>query len=368
MSKRDSEYTPSTGPFDPAKLSPSRMNALAMCGVAFAFKYLKKLPEEKSGSAALFGNVCHEALEDWAPNRNADLLTLMRAAWLTSTEGTIVKDFIVQYQALSVEAIRFEHHIRESWAAAGKESKAPRRTKDWKESDIALKINSLLDRWMPKLNADSPWRFKERDQLPALYDESLVLAKRYEARWRHLPPALYTEFAFDLQWRGFRLNGYIDAVETLLHPETGELQAIGIIDYKSYGQVPAPQKDWRQFVMYDIAIRDLIERGQIVLPASIGLNHNEIPLYVGADYLRWRDTWEKPDGKPFPSRTFWEMSEKDWDRLEREATAYKALCEAKAFLPANKSVNPDFCPYPSMCCLTTTAGAGGAAKSVEVEL
>lgn len=361
---RDADFKPSTDPFDPLKLSPSRMNALAMCGIAFAMKYIKKLPEEKNNSSALFGQVVHEALENWAPNRSADLLTLMRSAWLTTTHGTVVQDFLAKYQALSVTAIKKEHAIRESWAAAGKESKAPRMTKEWKESDIARKITALLIEWMPRLNRDSPWRFKERDQLPSLYDESLVLAKRYEARWKHLPPALYTEFAFDLQWRGYRLNGYIDAVETLLHPTTGELQAIGIVDYKTYSKEPSEQKDYRQLVMYDIAIRDLVERGQIVLPASL----DDVPLYVGLDYVRWRDTWEKSDGSPHPSRCFFEMGEKDWDRLEREAKAYAALCKAKAYLPANKSVNPDFCPYPSMCCLRTTAGAGGEAKQVEVEL
>ena len=356
-----SPRVPTRGEFNPRNLSPSRMNALVRCGVAFEMAYVKGLPEERSGSAALFGNVVHEALEKWAPNREADLLTLMRQAWLTTTEGTAVNDFIGEYQALSVSAIKKEHEIREAWAAKGKVSKAPRMTKDWKESEVAKAIGKLMGRWNRRLNEESPWRFREADQLPSLYDESLVLSRRYQARFGHLPPALYTEFAFDEEWNGFRLNGYIDSIETLLDRETGELVGIGVVDYKTYAKPPAEHKDYRQVVMYWIVVRSLIERGVLAVPEGV-------PILCGVDYVRWADSWEDEKGNPFPARRFWQMGAADEERLLREANAYLATVEAKAFLPAEKGSNPDFCAFPSQCCLRNCAAAGGEATPVAVSL
>ena len=350
---------PKADEFDPRKLSPSRMNALSKCGVAFDMKYVQGLPEERSGSAALFGNVVHEALEKWAPNREQDLLTLMRQAWLSITEGTAVNDFLGEYQALSVAAIKQEHAIREAWAAKGKVSKAPRMTKDWKDSEVAKSIGKLMGRWSKRLNDESPWRFKESDQLPALYDESLVLSRRYQARWGHLPPALYTEFAFDVEWHGFRLNGYIDSIELLLDRTSGELVGVGVIDYKTYAKPPAQHKDYRQLVMYLIAVRDLVERGVFSLPTGV-------PILVGVDYVRWNDQWVDEQGNPFPARRYWQMGDEDEARLLRECNAYLSTVEAKAFLPAEKGSNPDFCPFPSSCCLRNCAAAGGEAIPVAV--
>lgn len=45
--------------FDPRRISPSRVNALVSCGIAFRMKYVEGLPEEVSGSSALFGSVIH---------------------------------------------------------------------------------------------------------------------------------------------------------------------------------------------------------------------------------------------------------------------------------------------------------------------
>lgn len=343
--------------FDPKKVSPSRVNTLAECGVAFRMKYLEKVPEQVCGSAALFGSVVHAALEKWAVQRDQPLLPLMRSAWITVTEGTVVKDFLAEYSKVSVEAIKQEHAIREAWRAKGKESRAPRMTKEWKESSVAKKINRLLAVWIPKLNAGSPWRFTERDPLAGLYDESLVLAKRYEARWKHLPPALHTEFAFDEMWRGFRLTGYIDSIEPLVSPE-GELQGIGVLDYKTYKREPSEHKDWRQLVMYDLAFRSLVERGVLPIPFDL----ETTPVLVGIDHVRWTDSWE------LPARRFWRMSDADADRLERELDAYAATVEGRHFLPAAKSTNPDFCNYGDLCCLRSTVSAGGCAEQVEVAL
>lgn len=343
--------------FDPRKISPSRLNAYVTCGVAFERYYLKREPKKRSGSAALFGTVMHDAMEHWTPNRSADLLSLVRNAWLAATEGTVVKDFLAEYAAVSVEAIKQEHAIREAWAAKGKVSKAPRMTADWKNSAVGKKIAKLMPAWEKRLNDGSPWTFSEFDPLPALYDESLVLAKRTQARLGSLPPSLYTEFAVDLDWRGFRLTGYIDVIEASIDPETGELKAIQVIDYKTYKKAPSPQlegdvdgdgaeqKDYWQLVLYDVAVRELVGRGALGLPGSL----DDVPLHVGIDYLRVGD------------RRFSVMGEADHERLYQDLEMYRRGVEAGVFLRAPKGTNPNFCDYGETCCLRQ-AGPGCATR------
>lgn len=326
----------SRGAYDPAtfsslKVSPSRVNSLVQCGVAFERKYVQGVPEERSGSAALFGSVMHDAVERWALNRSTPLISLVRSAWLDVTEGTVLNDFIGAYGALSGEAIRLEHAIRQSWAAKGKESKAPRMTKEWKESDVYRKINRLLGQWWDKLDA-SPWKFAENDPITALYDESLVLGKRYEQRWKGLPAALYTELAFDVRWRhGFLLNGYIDAIEPVLDPDDGQLIAIAVVDYKTYRKEAVADKDRRQMTMYDVAVRAMIERGELDLP--------DVPIFICMDYMRLLD------------RKVAAVTTDAYDLLETELLAYQSIVDGGLYLPAEKNRNPDFCGYGAECCL-----------------
>ncbi len=351
--------------FNPRKLSPSRMNALATCGVAFKMKYLDRLPEQRSGSAALRGQVYHKALEDWAPNRSADLLTLVRSAWLSCTEGTSVNDFIGLYANLASKVVIAEHECKAAFKErTKKDSKAIHMSGEWKRHPVKAEVDDLFREWLPKLERESFWRFTEWDPLPKLYNESLVWARQYQERWQHLPPSLFTEFGFDVEWRGWLLNGYVDVVEPLLDRDTGELVGLGVDDYKTYGVAPAQHKDYRQMVVYDIAVRDLIDRGQLVLPPGF----EDLPIYVGIDYVRHDGTWEDEDGRPFPPRRYWRMGPADHERLEREASAYTDTVERRAFLPAQKGQKVDFCPYPESCCMRSTAAAGGSAELVEVNL
>lgn len=324
-------YNPAN--WDPKKISPSRLNSLVQCGTAFEMKYLQGLPEEQSGSASLFGSVMHEALEKWAPNRKAPLIQLVRAAWLSCTAGTVVADFLGAYAALSVRAIRMEQEVRDEWAAQGKESKAPRMTAQFKKSDVARAIGKLQHEYYVRLNEGSPWKFTEYDPLPSLYDESLVLAKRYEAKWKGLPAPLYVELAFDVRWRhDFLLRGHIDAIEPLLNKK-GDVEGILVTDYKTYKNPPAPAKDERQLVIYDVVVRELIARGEIELP--------DVPIFVCMDYVRLFE------------RHVAAVTTAGYDKLERELLSYEAIVTAGAFLPAEKGRNPDYCGYgPDKCCLT----------------
>ena len=331
--------------FDSSVIHSSSVQSLTQCGIAFEMRYVQGLPEEKSGSAALFGLVMHRALEWWATDRSQSLLLLVEVAWAEMVEGTPLAAFLGEYAAFSKDAIRLEAKIKKDWAAQSKESKAPRMTKVFKESSVSRAINELLMRYAPAMEG-SPWRFHEKDPLPGLYDESLVLAKRYESRYKHLPPVLYAEIKFAVPWRSFTLKGTIDSLELLRGPR-GEPSALLITDYKSYRHEPSEHKDYRQMVMYSVAVS--------IMREELGIDP-DLPLYVGCDYLR------------LGTRTYWEMGPADFDRLERELIVFRSTCDQKLFLPAEKGRNPDYCPFPSHCCLTSTSAAGGRAQTVEVVL
>jgi RecB family exonuclease len=319
------------------RISASRVNALLQCGEAFRMKYIEGLPEQRSGAAALFGSVMHEALEHWCVNRSSDLVTHVQSAWLSCTEGDAARGYLGAYQALSRQAMKVADEI----AADRPEIKNVRLTKDWKESDVVKKINRLGAQWQGRLERDSKWRFKSWGELPALYDESLKLADTYQARWRHLPNALYAELGFDVKFDDWILTGYIDAIEPIVDA-AGELVAICIWDYKSYAQEPALAKDWRQTVMYDVAVRELLEREVLTFP--------DVPIYVGLDYIRL--TSKLVDDEPFESRRMWAVTPMDYERLRRDLRHYSAIVSQGLFLPAEKGRKADFCPYPEACCLT----------------
>jgi len=342
---------------DPTVVSPSRVNALLSCGTAFKMKYVDGLPEQRSGSAALRGSVLHRALEWWAVDRQQDLRPLVDKAWYDVTKGTSVEPFITAYKGRSARAIVLEREIRE----ARPDVKKVRLTKDWKTSGLAGEIARLIRRWQPRLVAESPWAFTERDPLPALYDESVQWADVYAARAGLWPNIWHGEFGFEERWRGFTLKGYIDTIEPVITGD-GELGAVLVNDYKSYAKEPPEFKDYRQCVMYYAVVQALVERGAIVLPVSL----DEVPLLIGVDYLLWKPGWKDDRGRNFPPRRYWRITPADLDRLEAELLSYKGIVAGGHFLPAQKGFNPDFCPYPEACCLRSTSAAGGGAELVTV--
>lgn len=335
------------GPFVANRVSASRVEKYLSCGVQFKRLYIDAEPPQASGSASLFGSVVHKALETWALDRSRDLVTLMAQAWMDETRGTVVQEFIGAYQRISVDVMRAESQARSAWESdprnKGKTSKAPRMTKHFKESAAAAKLFALLNEWIPRLNDESPWRFTERDPLPSLYDESLLLAKRYAQTWSHLPTAIHTEFGFDVEWHGFVLAGYIDNIEPLVD-SAGELFGLLIVDYKTYAKEPPEQKDWRQGCIYDVAVRDLRERGVLNLP--------DVPIWIVFDYAR------------LGFRRDFAYGPADHELLLQELNQYRSGVEAGIFLPAPKSANPDFCDFPETCCLRTKGADCGKRGSI----
>ena len=326
---RENAHVPQ--PWNPKLISPSRVNSFLQCGVAFKLHYVDGIPEARSGSAALFGNVMHTGLEHWHLDHSQDLVTLTAAAWFENTKAhRATQNFIKAYQHLSVQAMKKEKEIRDDWASRGKESKAPRMTADWKKSDVAIAINRLLAEHLPKL-ADAPWQFSERDPLPALYDESLIVAAKYQRKYQGTPAALHTEFGFKFERNGNILRGYIDAIDPILDDD-GVLVGYGVEDYKTYRQLNTAMKDWRQGVIYDLAVADLIKRGVLDLDP-------DLPRYVIFNYVR---LLIKKD---------YVYGEKDYAKLDEELALYTKAIDNDIFLPAEKNSNPDFCGYPEQCCL-----------------
>lgn len=327
-------------PFDPVRISPSRVNAYLQCGQAFRRKYILGERPKVIGSAALFGNVMHGALEKWALNRDQSLVSLTAQSWLELTKGTPVAKFLGEYQAISVECMKAERAAADAFERRnpGKKSKAPRMTKEFKESAAAQKLNALLARWLDALNEGSKWRFTERDPLPNLYDESLKVAKRYSRKWSDLPAALHTEFGFTVEWRGFILNGFIDTIEPVL--DDGELIGYVVGDYKSYRAEAPLAKDHRQGVIYDIAFDSLCRSGALPFDP-------DLPRWIVFDYLRLLE------------RKDFVMGEADHDVLFADLTMYRKGVEAEVFLPAHKNQNPDFCDFPEDCCMKTRGDGTG---------
>lgn len=328
---------------DAATVSASRVNKYLGCGIEFKRYYIDGEPEVNLSSHALFGLVIHNALENWALDRSQDLVKLVVAAWSEETEDTVVADFLEEYTRINLDVMRAEAAARAAWERRnpGKESKAPRMTKDFKESDAAKSLGQLLARWIPKLNEGSPWTFSERDPLPALYDESLRLCRDYAAKWRHLPNALHTELSFTVEWNGFHLKGFIDAIEPIIDLE-GAIVGVGVVDYKTYRAEPTPLKDWRQGCMYDVAIRDLIERDVLGLDVDV----SGLPIYVIFDYPR------------LGVRHDYSITETDHAQLLSELSMYRAGVENGIFLPPEKNTKPDFCSYGETCCMLTRNGVG----------
>lgn len=315
-------------PFNVTRVSPSRVGKYAECGLAFKFHYIDKVPAETVGSAALFGSVVHLAREWWVTDRRQDLIKLMERAWLEECKDEpTIRAFLTEYQAISRRACRLEEEIRR----ARPEIKAVRMTKDWKTSDVARDTNRLLGKWYDRLNNETRYRFSERDPLPALYDESLVLAWKYSERWKHLPNALHSEFAFDFQWEGYTLIGKIDEIGRVLSPD-GEQLGYSVEDAKTYRNEPHRFRDSRQLAIYDLAVRHLNDAG------VLGLDLEQYPIFPVIDLMRLGVKWK-----------FEPVREIEHRRLLSELRQYQRGVEHEVFLPAAKSCRADFCDYAGVC-------------------
>lgn len=331
--------------FDVRTVSPSRIGTFADCGLQFKFKYIDRVQPERNGAAALFGKVMHEAREKWVVDRSGDLIALTRTAWTNQTSDcAITTAFLREYQGLSGAAIRQEEEIRRAWAARGKVSKAPRMTKEWKESQIGKELARMNETWADRL-AKAKYDFNDFNPLPGLFDESLTLAWKYGDKYRHLPNALVAELAFDFEWEGFRLIGFIDDISPLLSPE-GERLGTVLIDAKTYRNTPDHTfKDWRQGAIYTLAARWIRDHGLAAFEMPE-------PFFFQVDKMRLLE------------RDHYQFDDRDFDRLLRELQTYTRAVENEIYIPASKTCKADFCDFASQCAFHH----GNAAKPLEIRV
>ena len=312
---------------------------------------MKHLPREVQGGSALFGTVMHAALEKWSLNRRTRLPSLVANAWLDVSGGTSLLGFIREYAPIAQETKAVLAEIMERRP----EISQPRRTKDFALHDVSMRSHVLFRDWLPKLNEGSGYRFALNEPLPALYDDSLLLAERYEKRMKHLPPSLVTEFAFEIQWQGFWLSGYVDSIEPLVDRDTGEVVGVAVIDYKT-GQPRPIMKHYRQLAFYEIAVSQLVADGFLALPDFC----QGLTFYPGVDWVRWDPV--DLERRSIEKREFLRFGHLDRKRIRQELEQYARGVEAEVFLPAHSRADAHFCDYGASCCLLSTSLAGGEAR------
>lgn len=330
-------------PFNPTTVSANRVNAYLSCGVAFQREYIDRVPPERSGAAALNGSVWHKALEDWSLDRKGqDLLPLIEDAWLACTKDDVSHNFVKAFQKIAPIVQEAEAECVAAFEKrTGKPSKAIRMSGEWKRHPMSKRIDTFLARWNEKLT-NSYYRFGEWDSLPTLYTQSLSLGKKYAARMADAPNAWETEAGFTVAFNEFHLNGYIDSIEPVVNAK-GDVVAIGVKDYKTYAKEPAPLKDWRQRVIYYIAVQRLLQTTSDVL--LIPTKYLDLPIKVGMDYIKWDESWETPPV------VWYDVTQADIDQLAIELRMYHDGVSHGIFMPAEKGRNPDYCGYGEDCCL-----------------
>ena len=334
--------------FNPKRVSPSRIGTYADCGEAFRLKYVEGVAPERCGSAALFGKVMHKAREEWVLDRKLDLVKLTQQAWKHETQDDpVIAAFLDQYQRLSIKAIAVERQIFHDREAQGRPVKMVRMTKDWKESTIAKAIEALMREWLEPLNKGSKYEFTERDPLPSLYDESLVLARRYSIENQDLPTAYESEFPFEFEWNGYTLNGFIDEICPIIDPRTGIQRGVGVVDAKTYRNAPVHAgKDSRQLIIYSLALKHYYNAGVLDIPID------KYPIYQGIDRMRLLE-WK-----------WYQYTDSDEARLLRELQMYSRGIEAEVYIPASKTCNANYCDFAKHCIFYTHEGG----HEVDIEI
>jgi hypothetical protein len=316
---------------DPTIISPSRLSQFSECGRKFEFRYIDGIKPPRAPSRQLFGNIMHAARERWVVDRRSDMVPFVKQAWREQGEKDApLGAFLADYEALSVRA-RAEKQII---LARRPELKAVGQSKDWKENPVKAEIDALLATLALQME-QSVWTFTDTDPLPSLYDESIVLARNYAARWRHLPNAMMVEAGFTIPWEGFTLTGRIDDVTLFEHPVLGSFY--GLTDAKTHKEDPFAPKMLDQLVNYRISFREAIALGR----PGFEVFDPDMPVLCGVDAMRLYSD-------PNPYRWF-EITERQERRLLHVMRAYKRGVENAVFTPNAARCDNKGCGYKTIC-------------------
>lgn len=312
---------------DPTIVSATRVACFAECGFKWRMQYVDGITPAHRRGSQLYGTIVHKARERWVKDRKLHMGVLVEEAWdEIAEEDAAVELWLRNYRSLRARAAEFVADIR----ARRPDIKAPRQTKEWKESAIAAELKDLQQVAMDEHGNESRYVFTQTDSIADLYEESLVQGRAYAERWRHLPNALYTELEFSCDWRGFRIRGHIDSVGYLIDQSNGNWLGYGIDDCKTAVDLGLGQKHLNQLVMYEIGFRALTERGVLDVDP-------QAPVYVGIDY--WRRLEQQ----------WFEVDARQHDRLEAELVTYRETVARRLFLPAARSDSCKRCDLAEEC-------------------
>ncbi len=316
---------------DATIISPSRLSQYSECGRKFEFRYIDGIKPPRAPSRQLFGSVMHRARERYVRNRRGDMVSYVKDAWFEQgAKDAPLGAFLQAYEALSLRA-RLE---KDTIAQRRPELKKVGASKDWLEHPVKLQIDALIETLSSEMAA-SVWSFTKTDPLPALYDESLQLARDYSARWRHLPEALMVEVGFTVPWNGFSLTGRIDDVTEFEHPVLGWVY--GVTDAKTHKEDPFGPRFLDAGVIYRVGFRECIALGR---PGFEELDPDR-PVLYGIDAMR---LWDEP--KPY---RWFEITEAQERRLLRVLEQYRRGVENAVFTPAAARCDEKGCGFREMC-------------------
>lgn len=282
------------------------------------------------GVPLLTGSVLHRAREQWATNHSLDMVALTQEAWLelaTKSSSELLKA-VKAYRSISKRSVALKAEICE----ARPDIKAPDRTKEFKASSVYRELGAFNVNFTNLLAKDGyNWVDKP---LPEAFDMTIMVAEKYQEKYRDSPESLLTEMRFSLTSpKGHTLMGIIDDLSLLISTD-GEPLAYAIVDAKSYQREPNALKDFLQLAMYHYAGTQLLPTwlDQVGLPVD-----NDLPLYVGLDLMVLLE------------RRFYQLTDAQVSLAMDLTATYDTWRDHGTYLPNLKSMSCSYCEWLDTC-------------------
>lgn len=239
--------------------SASRLALAGRCGLAFEYRYVKKLPAPYDRSSMMLGDAIHNGTQDWyeLPDdgfKTAELAPLVAAWWEKLMPPSIWK-IVSQLLTLEEECAAVEAAVK----FQRPELKAPRQTKAYLESEAAQKFAAIREQVVALADVLPDVKWSKTEDPYAAYMKSMVMAREMQARWQPKPRPVVVERPFNVEIAGFKVRGRIDQVRMDPIPATGEVEPC-MVDIKTGQQVMSQMEAFLQSFIY---IRACLEDPEI---------------------------------------------------------------------------------------------------------
>ena len=309
------------------RISPSRLKCATHCGWEYKYKYVDKMRSDGLHPRLFAGSVLHKAREDWVMDRTLSMVKLTQEAFIAEAETPVLRRAIKAYGRLSRQSIKLQAGI----VRRRPKLTSPERTKEFKQSQIAVAMRAFNREWREALEGDKfSWG---EAPLPEIYDLAIKTASKYQDAWRTSPHALLTEQPYVLPYRGYEMNGIIDDI-SLAIDENGEPLAYLITDAKNSLREPAPTDHYLQLAIYKLASdRSLEEWLKESAPEHDFQDH--LPVWVAIDLM------------PLLKRKVYFFPADSEAILDGILDNYERFLEAKCWLPDLSHCS--FCDYQGYC-------------------